>query len=482
MNKSSDPGLPTSNHLGFATKLAYGIGDFGSALMANVLIFFLMYFLVNVAGLNAGLAGSILLISNVWDAVNDPIVGVLSDRTQSKWGRRLPWIVWGAIPFGLTFFLQWIVPSENDWLLFGYYVLIALLSNTFYTIVNLPYTALTAELTQDYNERTSLNSFRFTFSLSGGVLALVLVQGIYALIQDDRQRFLWIGILGGLIATLPLFWCVWGIRKAVLAAESKRPVVVEADVIPFWDQFKIAFSNRAFLFVIGIYLCAWLAFQNTAAILPFFVVNYMGLPEQVYTQAAIAVQVTALLALPLWTFVSQRAGKQAAYIWGSGLWLIGQVGLWFLAPGNTTWIYPLAILVGFGVSTAFLIPWSMLPDVVELDELNTGQRREGVFYGFMTLAQKICRGLGLFLIGLALQQAGFIERVAGQPLPKQPPEALEAIRLVTTLLPIALLVISLVLVYFYPITKDVHSQILLRLQERKRLAQQDEPPNLEGEA
>jgi GPH family glycoside/pentoside/hexuronide:cation symporter len=105
MDDHSDPFQPTTHSkLKFATKLAYGVGDFGPALVANVLIFFLLYFLINVAGLDPGLAGSILLIANVWDAINDPIIGVLTDRTRSQWGRRLPWIIGGAIPFGITFF------------------------------------------------------------------------------------------------------------------------------------------------------------------------------------------------------------------------------------------------------------------------------------------------------------------------------------------------------------------------------------------
>lgn len=468
MNNSAELPVSRSQPLSFVTKLAYGLGDFGPALTANVYVFFLMVFLVSVAGLDPGLAGSILLISNVWDAVNDPMVGVLSDRTNTRWGRRLPWIFLGAIPFGLTFFLQWIVPSSNQMVLFLYYILIALLSNSFYTVVNLPYTALTAELTEDYNERTTLNSFRFAFSLTGGIAALALAFTIFGAVQDSGQQYLWIGAIGAILSIIPLFLCVFGIRKVALAADQQRLATTTVEEIPILEQIKIAFSTRPFLFVIGIYLCAWLAFQNTAAILPFFVVNYMKLSNQVSTLSAIAVQLTALLALPFWTWVSRRAGKQAAFALGTGIWLIGQVGLWLLRPGATSWIYPLAVLVGLGVSTAYLIPWSMLPDVVELDDLNTGQRREGVFYGFMTLAQKICRGVGLFLIGLALKQAGFQESVAGQKIPDQPPAALEAIHWVTAIVPIVLLLISLVLVYFYPITREVYAEILLRIHERNK--------------
>ena len=193
--------------LNFTTKLAYGSGDMGPAITANVLAFFLLYFFTNVAGLPAGLAGSILAIGKIGDAINDPIAGILSDRTRTKWGRRIPWMLFGAIPFGIFFFLQWLVPNfsedpgVNNWCLFAYYILIATLFNLAYTAVNLPYTALTPELTQDYNERTSLNSFRFAFSIGGSILSLVLAQIIFAAYPEDPQKqYLVLGLVCTLIS------------------------------------------------------------------------------------------------------------------------------------------------------------------------------------------------------------------------------------------------------------------------------------------
>src|SRR4028119_420583 len=152
---SVPPATPKPEKLSLSTKLAYGAGDLGPAITANIGVFFALFFFTNVAGLSPGLAGSILMIGKIWDAINDPMVGVLSDRTKSRWGRRLPWMLYGAIPFGMFFFLQWIVPqfsadkSANQLALFWYYVIIGIFFNSFYTAVNLPYTALTPELTQD---------------------------------------------------------------------------------------------------------------------------------------------------------------------------------------------------------------------------------------------------------------------------------------------------------------------------------------------
>ena len=456
--------------------MAYGAGDLGPAITANIVVVFLLVFFTNVAGLDPGLAGSILLIGKIWDAINDPMVGALSDRTESKWGRRLPWMLWGAVPFGFFFFLQWVVPhfsdnpSTNQWGLFWYYVVISIFSNAFYTVVNLPYTALTPELTQNYDERTSLNSFRFAFSISGSILSLIIALVLFGVFPNDPiKQYLLIGGVCAVLSVLPLYWCVFGIRERVLEGEARRQAnPPPPQTMSYWEQLKVAFRNRPFLYVVGIYLCSWLAVQNTVAIIPYFVQNWMGLAEQDFTQVVIAVQVTGLIMLFVWTAVSKRVGKKAVYFMGMSVWVIAQIGLFLLQPGQVVWMYVLAVMAGFGVSTAYLVPWSMIPDVIELDELNTGQRREGLFYGYMVLLQKVALAIGVFLVGQSLQVSGFLKTVAGQPKPIQPDSALWAIRLMIGPIPAVILLIGLVLAYFYPITREVHAEILLKLQERKR--------------
>ncbi|NEP47180.1 MAG: MFS transporter, partial [Okeania sp. SIO2H7] len=227
--------------------------------------------------------------------------------------------------------------------------------------------------------------------------------------------------------------------------------------------------NRPFLYVIGIYLFSWLGVQLTASILPFFVVNWMGLSEETFPLVAIAVQGTALVMLFIWTAVSKKVGKKAVYFMGVAFWFIAQAGLFLLQPGQVKLMYFLAVLAGIGVSTAYLVPWSLIPDVIDLDELNTGERREGVFYSFMVFLQKMGLAIGLFLVGLALEFAGFIERVPGEPIPVQPESALLAIRIAIGPLPTCFLVGGLILASFYPITKSAHEEILLKLKERKTI-------------
>ncbi len=474
MNDSVADGYPQKvdkdKKLNLKTKLAYGAGDLGPAITANISVFFLLVFFTNVAGIPAGLAGSILMVGKIWDAINDPFVGVLTDRTESKrWGRRLPWLLYGAIPFGIFFFLQWIVPSTNVWVLFWYYVIIGVISQVFFTVVNLPYTAMTPELTQDYDERTSLNSIRFAFSIGGSILSLLLARLIFALIDNRQQQYLALAAVCAVISVLGLFWCVWGTRDRVLAFEAKRTQSEESESIPFREQIKIVFNNKPFLFVIGIYLFSWLGVQITASVIPYFVIYCMKLEESDVPTVMIGVQGTALLMLFVWGALSKRVGKKAVYFMGMFLWIIAATGLFFLQPGQIGLMYVLAVMAGCGVSVAYLVPWSMMPDVIELDELQTGQRREGLFYGFMVLLQKFGLAFGLFLVGIALQSSGFQENVPGQTqLPIQPDAALSAIRIAVGPIPIISLICGLFLTYFYPITREMHAEMLLKLEEKRK--------------
>ncbi|EDX72205.1 sugar (Glycoside-Pentoside-Hexuronide) transporter subfamily [Coleofasciculus chthonoplastes PCC 7420] len=475
MDQSPSSALPKPEikTLRFTTKFTYGVGELSAAIPGNILSFFFLFFLTNIAGLSASKAGTVMLISKAWDAINDPLIGWLSDHTRSPWGRRYPWIVCGAVPLGLFFMLLWIVPTFsqdatlNQQALFGYYGVLGVLFYAAFTSVLLPFSALAPELTQDYHERTSLISFKSAFSVGGAILALVLAQVIFSVVEHPSQKYLVLGIVCATCAVVSAYVSVLGTHRVVL--NQQEPETVNESVrpsLPWRSQIGYIFTNRPFLYVMGIYLCSWLGVQITAAILPYFVINWMGLPDHHFTQVAIAVQGTALAMMFIWSFVSKRLGKKAVYLIGMPLLILAEAGLFFLQPGQVGLLYGLAVLAGFGIATAYLIPWSMLPDVVDLDELNSGQRREGIFYGFMVLFQKMGFAIALFLVGKILDWAGFISSVAGEPNPVQPESALFAIRMIIGPLPTLILLCGLVFSYFYPITREVHVQILHQLWER----------------
>lgn len=465
---NATPLATCSEPLSLKTKVAYGVGELAGEIPNNILVFYLLFFLTNTAGLNPTLAGSVLLVAKVWDAINDPIVGWLSDRTRSPLGKRYSWMLGGAIPLGICFVLQWLIPhTTNQSLLFAYYSGIALLFYAAFTAVTVPYSTLVAELTQGYDERTTLVSFKATFSIGASILSLILAQAIFARVADPKQRYLILGAICGVIAVGAVFLCVWGTYKRYKIVQAQRIAVAEPPSLPIKQELQIILSNFPFLCVMGIYLCSWLSLQVTAAILPYFVTNWMKLPDGQVPQTAIAVQGTAISLIFVWSAVAQRVGKRAIYLMGIPVTVCALVGLYFIQPGQVSLMYVLAVMVGFGLSTAYLVPWSMLPDVLDFDELNTGQRREGIFYGLVVQMQKIAIAIALFLVGKILDWAGFIPTSSGQVVNAQPESALWAIRLLFGPLPALVLVGGLICAYFYPITRSMHGDILLKLIERR---------------
>jgi len=448
------------------TKLAFGAGDIGPAIATAIQSFFLLYFLINIARLSPATASVILLIAKIWDAVNDPFVGVVSDRLHTRWGRRRPWLLWGAVPFGLSFWLLFQVPPFGDVGKFWYYLLVTLLFDTAFTMVNVPYTALTPELSSDYDERTSLNAYRFGFSIAFSLLAAVMhpliVNGVVGRNGTEAQGYAVSVTLWAIVATVPFLIAFWGTYE--------RQHIATGDEPGFWDGLRITFGNRAFRYVAGIYLLSWLVVQAVSSIIVFYITYWLQRPQLV-APVILAVQGSALVWLMIWTRLSRRLGKKGVYYRGMGFWIAVLLAL-FAVPANApTWlVLVLGALAGIGVATAYLVPWAMLPDVIELDELQTGRRREGVFYGFVVLLQKLGLALGLFVIGQVLERSGYIT-----PPPNataaitQPASALWAIRLLVGPIPALLLITGMLLVYRFPITREQHAATLVELEQRRMI-------------
>jgi len=445
------------------TKWAYGAGDLGPAIVAGVRGFFFYYFLVNVALLPPNMAGLALGIIGVWDAVNDPIVGSLSDRTRSRWGRRRPWLLFGAIPFGLAYFMIWQVPPIDDLGRFWYYVIFGVLLDTAITAVNVPYGALTPELSSDYDERTSLNTYRFSFSILGGVTAIFLHNIIVDSFKASGQVLTGYTISAAIWAffmVVPNFITFAFTRESQFVDDNaKRPGILEG--------IKIALSNKAFLWVTVIYLLSWLAIQ--------FIQNNLLAYVELWIKAAeyfpfliVSVQLSSFVFLLIWARVSQRLGKQRVYYIGMTFCVVVLSVLFFVQPGQVPLLFVLAILAGVGISLGYLIPWSMLPDVVEYEEMQTGQRREGVYYGFFVFLQKIGLSLGIAISGVVLSAAGYIRpAVEGGPIPPQPESALLALRVFVSFVPAAILLLSFLAVRAYPITRQKHIEMVAELARRR---------------
>lgn len=452
---------PSSSRLSVGRKLAYGVGDVGPALVATLQGFFLNAFLLDVAGLRPAQAATIFLVVKIWDSVNDPIVGWLSDHTHTRWGRRRPWLLFGAVPFGLAWFLQWQVPDVGSSGLFWYYLVVALLLDTGITAVNVPYTALTPEIAPGYDERTNLTTYRFSFSILGGMAALISHETILRASDSVVTGFAVSAALMGLVIVVTNFITFAYTEETFFqaGAEQQEP--------GFLEGFVIAFKNRPFVMVTAVYLLTWLCIQFVQANLQLYVRYWMGADDQ-FIFLAVALQLSIFVSLVIWSKISERIGKRHVYFIGAGFWIGVEIVLFFIQPGQMAFLLLLAVLAGIGASVGYLIPWSMLPDVVDLDELHTGLRREGVYYGFFVFLQKLGISLGLAISNLAFEAAGYInDPEPGPPFPIQPGAVLLALRLFVSLVPVLILLISIPIVYKYPLTAERHTEIRAELARRR---------------
>lgn len=455
------PVSPAPAKVRLINKLAFGAGDFGPAIAASVIGYFLLIFFTDVAGLRPGLAGLVLLITKAWDAINDPIIGYLSDRVRTRWGRRRPWFLFGAIPFGLAFFLHWLVPPFSEAGKFWYYLGVSLLFDTMFTIVNTPYTALTAEMTSDFDERTSLNSFRFAFSIGGQLFAVVAHGAIVgAFGADIRGGYMAAGAVLGVMAALPFFFAFWGTYERHEAPQEQE--------LPFWEGLKTTFANIPFRYASGVYLCSWLATSIVQTVLVFYLQYWLRIPDKLIL-ILFGLQISSFAWLFIWSRLSQRLGKKGVYYRGIASLIVVLMSLFALPASAPFWlVLALALCAGVGTAVSILIPWSILPDVIELDELETGQRREGAYYGFFVLLQKLGVALGLFLIGQMLEVTGYVSAKAGAAAPsEQPASALAALRWIIGPIPALLLAVGLALMWRFPITKERHAATLAELERRR---------------
>jgi glycoside/pentoside/hexuronide:cation symporter, GPH family len=436
-------------------KIIYGSGDTGFSLTSTLLAAFFAFFLTDVVGMAPAAAAVSILIGRIWDWVNDPLIGYISDRTRSRWGRRRPFLLFGALPFALAFTLLWWKPPFTGFWLIPWYGFAYLLFDTSATFVYMPYFALTPELTEDYDERTSLTTYRMFFSIVGSLAAFTVPYAIVGVFSPQNAGLVLLnGALFGTVSALPLLLVFFTAREKKEYAEAERPHMLKS--------LKSAVRNKPFRFGMGIYLFTWLAMDIVQTILIYFITWCVHMEEQSDLIMGV-IFVTAIFSLPLWNWMSKKWNKRGAYIVGVAFWAAVQLALITLGPGSSlAAIMALCVLAGIGVGSAHVLPWSILPDAVEWDEWKTGERHEGTFYSLVTLGQKVASSAA---IPLALVLLGALGYTGGAK--SQPDSAILAIRLIMGPIPAVLLGMGILCAVFYPIDRKMHAQILKDLAERK---------------
>jgi GPH family glycoside/pentoside/hexuronide:cation symporter len=438
------------------TKLLYGSGDLGFSMTTTIIGLFILIFLTDVVGISPAMAGVAIFLGKTWDYINDPIIGYISDRTRTRWGRRRPFLLFGALPFGLAFVLVWWKPPiHSDIFLAVYYALAYMVFDTAASFVYMPYFALTPELSSEYDERTSITSFRMFFSIFGSLIAFSIPEiMVGSFTPENSHRVLVMGVTFGLASAAPLFLTFLGTRERKDHMVEDQPRII--------DSLRSVRRNPSALWGLGIYLSTWIAVDIVQFIL-FFFVKYCIRRESQSSIILGSIFVAAIVALPLWNWVACRLNKRFAYIVGIVFWTVVQLAI--IALGSATplvYILVLCALAGIGVAAAHVLPWSILPDAIEWDELQTGKRNEGLFYSMVTLSHKVAASIAILLVGLLLEAFAYQPNIAIQQ-----PQAELAIRLITGPIPAILLCLGILCAVFYPLSREQYHRIVRELEARR---------------
>lgn len=449
-----------SNHvtqLTRRTKLLFSTGDLSTSIPLAILMFYQLYFMTDVAGLRPDLAGWAVGIGKMWDAINDPLFGLISDRIRTRWGRRRGMLLFFAVPLGVSFMLMWLVPPFDPVGLTIYYTLTFIFFDTTFTIIHVSFNSLTPELTEDYDERSTLNGYRTAFSIGGtlGTIILATVLGWY--IDDKRLLFAVLGVGMGIVSIFP--------PLIVFKITREQPSEELPEAMPMWRALKTTLSNRPFWAIMGLYLLSWGTASILSAVLIYYANYYLKVPDQA-NYFILGAEGAAIVFIPLVVWLSRRFDKRRAFIAGSLTWAVVLFVLSILPADRLGLAYLLAILSGFGIATAYIVPWAMVPDIIEVDQVETGERREGSYYAFFSFFQKAATGVVIWAMGQTLAATGYITPVQGQPLPTQPEAAVNAIRVFMGPVPAVMLLLAVVFAWRLTITRASHQATLEVLANR----------------
>jgi sugar (glycoside-pentoside-hexuronide) transporter len=452
---SSDPsgasnGRQSEDRLPLGVKAGYALGDHAINVQLAATSLFYLFFLTEVAGLRPSLAGLVLLVGRAVDAFTDPAMGRISDATTWRFGRRRPFFLIGALPFGVTFAFLWVaLPLQHELALFAAYSCLYIANTLCSTLLAVPYMALLPEMALSYQERTSANIIRQVGVVAALMLAAVAVRPVVESMGGGPQGWFRTGILMGVWVTFP--WLV------VHRVSFERPGFKRPGQTPMLQDFRDLLRHRAYRWLGGLFLAGRIALDVVGAVLIFWFTYWIRRPED-FSPALGLMLSTVVLAMPVWLWLSKRRDKRTLFVAGAGCWIAVQLGLLMIGPDDPRWlVFVLIGLAGIGYGVTDMIPWSMLGDVIDADEAHTGERREGIYAGVFTFLRKLGGALGVAAAGFALEAAGF------EPGGVQREPALWAIRILATCVPILFLVLASVLALGYPLTRARHAEIVTRL-------------------
>lgn len=429
--------LPTRLCVGF------GIGSLGIAILLNTVTTFFPALMTTVLGQSAGLAGLLLTVSKLYDAVADLLIGMASDRTRSRWGRRRPYLLAGAVIAGLSFLLIFMPPKLEGAALIAWMGMALVVYSTGYSLFSVPYVAMAGEMTDGYHERTRLFSFRAFFITFGQIVSSAGTAALISWAGGGSAGYAVMGGVTGAILTATMIACFVGTRGARFVAAQPVSHMTKKEAA------QALLTNRPFVLLMTIKIAQFMAIAviNTTKLL--FLLNVAKVGYTGLIHLTLVQNIVAAITVPVWVRIARRTGKRNAYIAATACLAVAYGSWFFTGPGlSLPDIWWRGALNGLAASGTTLLSIAMLPDIMEYDRLRTGLRREGIFSGIYTIVEKLGFALGAAVTGAVLSFSGYIPTTGGK-LVAQPATAITGLYAGASLIPAALILVSMTLMAFY---------------------------------
>ncbi len=440
-------------------KLIFGSGDIFIGGSQVIMAFFYLRFLTDVVQITPALAGTVVLVSKIWDAVSDPMMGVLTDNTRTRWGRRKPWFVLAFFGIITSFVLLWYpVDFTGETAKFFYVLATYIYFSTVSTVCLVPYSSMSSEISTDYSERNNINGMRLFFSQLSSLLAAVLPLTIVDQFNDPRMGWLAMGLIFSVFYAIPWLAMFFFTHERVPMGDARSEFHVRTFIRPF--------QVRSFRKLLLMYFLAYLSMDVVAAVFQYYMYYYLDRRDEADLVIG-TMLITQIILIPLVVTMANRVGKATVYRYSIALWLAGAC---LLALYQTTWpdwsIYAIAALVGSGVVGCVVMPWSIFPDVADVGELCFGHRIAGSFSGVLTFSRKFSGAIGIFTVGVILELSGYRPPLQEMQdgryteiLQSQPDSVITALQLIVFLVPMALLVPAWLTARTYPLDKATHGRL-----------------------
>lgn len=420
--------------------LFYSSGSLSAALTGATFSTYIIFYYVDVLKIPAELIGLGMAIYGIWNAINDPLLGHMSDRTRSKWGRRIPYIRFGSLPFVLAFMLVWAPPvkllSNNANLIFAYFMLAIFLYDTLFTLVIINWTSLFPEMYKTQEERTSVSAMRQIFGIVGNILGVAAPPILYATVGWSSM-----GIIFGIITFIFLILSLVGAKE--------DPSYSEGEGLSMLESLKATFSNKSFLtYVIGSMFVQF-TFVMLQAGIPFYAKYVLKIEGFSVSLLMGTIFIVALFFVNLWGKIANSKGSKTTIIISAMLYGIALIPFWFvksLAGGIIT-----TGILGIGLAGLIVLLDVLLSDIIDEDELKTGTRREGIYFGINGFMIRLGISAQSIIMGTILKLSGYNAHLS---VNAQPASAIIGIKSLITIIPIIAITFAILFYKMYPLYGD----------------------------